>query len=53
MKSIITKILITIAVVLIITDIGLLALGFSTVYATVRRTYVFMLRHRQQWQQIC
>ena len=41
MKSIITKILITIAVVLIITDIGLLALGFSTVYATVRRTYVF------------
>lgn len=40
-KSIITKILITIAVVLIITDIGLLALGFSTVYATVRRTYVF------------
>lgn len=40
-KSIITKILITIAVVLIITDIGLLALGFSTVHATVRRTYVF------------
>jgi len=40
-KSIITKILITIAVVLIITDIGLLSLGFSTVYATVRRTYAF------------
>ena len=40
-KSIITKILITIAVVLIITDIGLLALGFSIVYATVHRTYVF------------
>lgn len=40
-KSIITKILITIAVVLIITDIGLLALGFSTVHATVRRTYAF------------
>lgn len=40
-KSIITKMLITIAVVLIITDIGLLTLGFSTVYATVRRSYVF------------
>lgn len=40
-KSIITKILITIAVVLIITDMGLLALGFSTVHATVRRAYVF------------
>ena len=40
-KSIVTKILITIAVVLIFTDIVLLALGFSTVYATVRRTYVF------------
>ncbi|MDE7207497.1 MAG: hypothetical protein K2N90_10150 [Lachnospiraceae bacterium] len=26
---------------MIITDIGLLALGFSTVYAIVRRTYVF------------
>ena len=40
-KSIITKMLTTIAVVLIITDIGLLTLGFSTVYVAVRRSYVF------------
>ncbi len=39
-KSIITKILITIAAVLIITDIGLLAIGFSSVYTTVRKTYI-------------
>lgn len=39
-KSIVAKILITIAAVLIITDIGLLAIGFSSVYTTVRRTYV-------------
>lgn len=40
-KSIITKILVTIAAVLLITDIALLALGFSAVHATVRRAYVF------------
>lgn len=40
-KSIITKILLTIAAVLLVTDIALLALGFSTVRATVRRTYVY------------
>ena len=39
-KSIIAKILITIAIVLLVTDIGLLAIGFSSVYTTVRRTYV-------------
>lgn len=39
-KSITAKILITIAAVLIITDVGLLAMGFSSVYATVRRTYI-------------
>lgn len=40
-KSIITKILLTIAAVLLVTDIALLALGFSAVKATVRRTYVY------------
>lgn len=39
-KSIITKILIVIAAVLIVTDIALLAIGFSTVYTTVRKTYI-------------
>lgn len=40
-KSIITKILITIAVVLLVTDTVLLMLGFSAVKTTVRRTYVY------------
>lgn len=40
-KSIFTKILVTIAAVLLITDAGLLALGFSSVQTTVRRAYVF------------
>ena len=39
-KSILAKILITIAAVLIITDIGLLAIGFSSVHTTVYKTYV-------------
>lgn len=40
-KSIITKILITVAAVLFLTDAALLALGFSSVRATVRRAYVY------------
>lgn len=39
-KSITAKILITIAVVLIITDMGLLGLGLSTVYRTVHKNYI-------------
>jgi len=39
-KSIVTKILGTIAAVLIITDIGLLVMGFSSVHTTVYRNYV-------------
>lgn len=38
-KSIATKILMTIAFVLIITDVGMLSLGLSTVYQVVRQTY--------------
>ena len=40
-KSIIAKILITVAAVLFLTDAALLALGFSSVRATVRRAYVY------------
>lgn len=40
-KSIFTKILVTIAAVLLITDVGLLVLGFSSVQTMVRRAYVF------------
>lgn len=40
-KSIITKILLTIAAVLLVTDTVLLMLGFSAVKTTVRRTYVY------------
>lgn len=40
-KSIFTKILVTVAVVLLITDSILLALGFSAVQETVRRAYLF------------
>lgn len=39
-RSITAKILITIAAVLIATDLGLLGLGLSTVYHTVHRNYV-------------
>lgn len=39
-RSITAKILITIAAVLIVTDLGLLGLGMSTVYRTVHKNYV-------------
>lgn len=39
-KSIATKILIAIATILLISDVFLLGLGFSTVYRTVRQTYI-------------
>lgn len=39
-RSITAKILITIAAVLIVTDLGLLGLGLSTVYRTVHKNYV-------------
>lgn len=39
-KSILAKILITVAVVLIISDAVLLSLGFSSVYRTVHKNYV-------------
>ena len=39
-KSIIAKILITVAAILIFTDIGLLVLGYSSVHTTVRKNYV-------------
>lgn len=38
-KSIATKILITIATILLVTDTLLLGLGFSAIYRTVRQTY--------------
>lgn len=38
-KSIVTKILVTIAVVLLITDIGMLSLGYSTISQMVHKTY--------------
>ena len=38
-RSITAKILMTIAAVLLVTDLGLLGLGLSTVYRTVRQTY--------------
>lgn len=40
-RSIFTKILVTIAAVLFITDVAMLALGFSSVQTTVRRAYVY------------
>lgn len=40
-KSIFTKILVTVAAVLFITDTILLALGFTSVQTTVRRAYVY------------
>lgn len=43
-RSIIKKILVTIAVILIITDGSLLALGFSSVFTTVRKNYVSYAR---------
>lgn len=43
-KSILAKILLTIAAVLILTDLCLLALGFSSVYITVHRTYLSYAR---------
>lgn len=39
-RSITAKILITIAIVLIITDLGLLGLGLSTIYRTVHKNYI-------------
>ena len=39
-NSILAKILITVAAILIFTDIGLLVLGYSSVHTTVRKNYV-------------
>ena len=39
-RSVVGKILVTIAAVLIITDTGLLTMGFSSVHGTVSKTYV-------------
>lgn len=43
-RSITAKILLTIAVVLIVTDLGLLGLGLSTVYRTIHQNYISYAR---------